>query len=56
MTTENTASSHKEHINDVKLSILDLAPVVVVQHLLMLCATVSIWHSMQSVGDITVTG
>lgn len=29
MTTENTASSHKEHINDVKLSILDLAPVVV---------------------------
>lgn len=29
MSTENTASSHKKHINDVKLSILDLAPVVV---------------------------
>ncbi|MFC9711601.1 LLM class flavin-dependent oxidoreductase [Paenibacillus sp. JNUCC31] len=29
MSTENTASSPKKHINDVKLSILDLAPVVV---------------------------
>jgi luciferase family oxidoreductase group 1 len=29
MSTDNTASSHKKHINDVKLSILDLAPVVV---------------------------